>query len=156
MRSDVHASARRFAIAMFPGFTGTYPTHEETSAAVGRIADLIAPDDGPRIVADKNMGLFFVPCALKHAPLVEKTLERAIRIGLPTVGKMRSSSHVTAGAWAKLDGDELNEEQFAAMRETLSLTGIAHIIYSSHSNGRADKPGICWTTTCRKRPRNPS
>ena len=83
-----------------------------------------------------------MPCELKVAPLVERTLERAIRLGLPAVGKMRSGSHVTAGAWAKLDGDGLSKEQFAAMQETLSLTGIAHIIYSSHSNGRADKPGI--------------
>ena len=142
MRSTTPVSARRFGIALFRGFTGTFPTHEENSATAGRISDLIAPEDGPKILREKNEGVFFVPCELKVAPLVEKTLERAIRLGLPAVGKMRSGSHVTAGAWAKLDGDGLSAEQFAAMQETLNLTGVAHIIYSSHSNGRADKPGI--------------
>ena len=142
MRSPIHVSERRFGVSMFPNFYETYTTHEETVATVGRIADLIAPDDGPTIVADKGRGAFVVPCVLKSAPLIGKTLEAAIKRQLPTVGKMRSSSHVTAGAWAKLDGDGLPEQQFAAVLATLNVAGIAHLIYSTHSHGRADKSGI--------------
>lgn len=142
MRSTIHVSTRRFGIAMFHGFYGTGPTHEEAATSAGGIADLIAPDDGPTIVADKERGLFFVPCALKEAPLTGRTLEQAVKRGLPTTGKMRSGGHVTAGAWAKIDGDGLTEEQLAAALATLNLAGIAHLIYSTHSHGRADKPGI--------------
>jgi hypothetical protein len=142
MRSTIHVADRRFGIAMFPSFYGTRPTHEEAAASAGRIADLIAPEDGPMIAADKERGLFFVPCALKEAPLIGKTLEQAVKQGLATTGKMRSGGHVTAGAWAKIDGDGLTEEQLAAALATLNLAGIAHLIYSTHSHGRADKPGI--------------
>lgn len=142
MRSPIHVSARRFGLTAFPSFYGTSQTHEEPAATAGRIADLIAPEDGPMIVDDKDRGVFFVPCALKDAPFVGKTLEFAVTHGLPTIGKQRSGSHVTAGAWAKLDGDGLTDEQFAAVLATLKLAGIAHLIYSTHSHGRADRPGI--------------
>ena len=142
MRSSIHVSTQRFDINIFPSFFGTYPTHEETSITVNRIGDLIAPAGGPMIVADKAKALFFLPCGLKAAPLVGKTLERAIRDGLPVIGKMRSSSHVTSGAWAKLDGDGLSEDQLASAKAKLKLAGIAYLIYSTHSHGRADKPGI--------------
>lgn len=142
MRSNVHIADRRFDITMFPSFYGTYPTHEEMGATVGRIGDLIAPDHGPIIVTNKDTGVFFVPGALKDAPLVGKTLAYATEHGLPVVGKMRSRFHVTAGAVAKLDGDGLSEEQFAAIQAKLNLAGVAHLIYSTHSHGRPDKPGI--------------
>lgn len=142
MRSNVHISARRFGLTMFPSFYGTRPTHEETAATAGRIADLIAPDDGPLIVADKDRGLFFVPCALKVAPLIGKTLEYAENNGRPTIGKMRSNVHVTAGAWAKLDGDGLTEGQLAAVQGKLNLADIANLIFTTHSHGRPEKPGI--------------
>ena len=142
MRSTIPVGARRFGIAMFPGAYRTRPTHEETEATAGRIADLIAPCDGPMIVDDKDRGMFFVPCALRDAPLTGKTLGTVIARGLPTIGRMRSSSHVTAGAWAKLDGDGLTEEQLAAVKATLNLGEIAHLIYSTHSHGRSDKAGI--------------
>jgi hypothetical protein len=127
---------------MLPSFYGTRPTHEEAAAMAGRIANLIAPDDGPIVVAEKDRALYFVPCVLKDAPLTGKTLEWAEKHGLPTTGKMRSGSHVTAGAWAKLDGDGLTRDQLAAVQAILTLAGIAHIIYSTHSNGRSEKPGI--------------
>lgn len=142
MRSPIHVSARRFGLTVFPSFYGTSPTHEEPAATAARIADLIAPEDGPMIVDDKDRGVFFVPCVLKDAPLVGKTLDFAVTHGLPTIGKQRSGGHVTAGAWAKLDGDGLTEDQFAAVLSILKLAGIAYLIYSTHSNGRADKPGI--------------
>ena len=142
MRSTLDVTIPRFDIAMFPGFNRTRPSHEETAATASRISDLIAPAAGPMIVADKDRGVFFVSCALKVAPLVEKTLASAIKQGLPTIGKQRSGSHVTAGAWAKLDGDGLSEEQFAAMQSTLNSAAIAHLIFSTHSHGRSDKPGI--------------
>jgi hypothetical protein len=142
MRSLIHVRNRRFGIAMFPSFYGTRPTHEEEAATPGRIADLIVPDDGPMIVAEKDRALYFVPCVLKDAPLTGKTLIRAQHYWLPTVGKMRSGNHVTAGAWAKLDGDGLTEGKLAAVRAMLSVSGVAHLIYSTHSHGRTDRPGI--------------
>ena len=142
MQPGKHVSLGRFDISLFSNFYATSPSHEESSATAGRIADLITPEDGPRIVAEKGEGRFFVPCLLKTAPLVGKTLENAIKQGLPTIGKQRSGSHVTTGAWAKLDGDGLSEEQLAAIRATLNQAGIAYLIYSTHSHGREGKPGI--------------
>lgn len=142
MRSPIHVSERRFGLSVFSSFYQTLPTHEETATTARRIADLLAPDDGPMIVADKDRGAFVVPCVLKSAPLIGKTLEDAIKRKLPTVGKMRSGTHVTTGAWAKLDGDGLTGDQLAAVLATLNLAGIAHLIYTTHSHGRSDKPGI--------------
>lgn len=142
MRSPIHVSTRCFDISIFPSFFGTYPTHEETSITADRICDLIAPDCVPMIVAEKAKARFFLPCGLKVAPLVGKTLDRAISDGLPVAGKMRSSNHVTSGAWAKLDCDGLSEDQLESAKAKLNLAGIAYLIYSTHSHGRADKPGI--------------
>lgn len=143
LRSQVHLKgARHFGLALFSGFTGTRPTHEEDGVSADRIAALVAPEDGPQVIEDKARGLYFVPCPLKVAPYVGKTLERAIERGLPTTGKMRSAVHVTAGAWIKLDVDGVTAKQFAAMPAKLDSAGLAYIIYPSHSNGREDKPGI--------------
>lgn len=142
MRSMMNLSVWRGDITMFAGFTKTRPSHEEAKISAGRIADLIAPEDGPLIVAEKEHGGYFMPCSLRVAPLVGKTLEWAIRTNNPTIGKMRSNAHVTAGAWVKLDGDGLTEAQYGAMLATLKLAGVGYLVYSTHSHGRADKPGI--------------
>ncbi len=142
MQSTIHVSARRNEIAMFSGFNGTHPALEESDATARRIADLIAPEDGPLVLSNKDQGVFYVPSELKVAPFVGKTLAWAIELGLSTVGKQRSGTHVIAGAWAKLDGDGLTEAQLATVQTLLCRARIAHLIYSTHSHGRADKPGI--------------
>ena len=142
MRSNMHASQRRFGISLFNGFWGTRPTHEESAAGAGRICDLIAPEDGPMVVEDKARGLFFLPCVLKDAPLTGKTRENAEKQNFPLAGKMRSAEHVTEGGWAKLDGDGLTHDQFEELKAKLAAAGIARIIFSTHSHGTAEKPGI--------------
>jgi hypothetical protein len=141
MRSDLHASNWRGAITLFNGFTGTRPTHEETCTAP-RLAELIAPIDGAQVVLQKAQGLYFVPCLLKEAPLVGKTGERAHERGMPLIGKMRSAAHVATGAYLKLDIDGMSQEAYDAMLEKLRDAGLAYLTYSTHSNGRADKPGV--------------
>lgn len=140
--SELLAKHGRYGITFFSTFYGTEPTHELPTATVRQIADMVCDDAGPMIIDEKDDGLYFVPCALRVAPLVEKTLARALQRGLPTTGKMRSANHVSAGAWSKIDGDGLTDEQFADVQKKLDTSGIAHIIYSTHSHGRADKPGI--------------
>lgn len=142
MHSTKHVSGQQFAIALFNGFTGTRPTHEEGGGCAGRIAEIIAPNHGPQVIYEKERGWYFVPCVLADAPLIGKTLEWAIKNGRPTTGKMRSGTHVTAGGWIKLDGDGLTDRQFASVQAKLNAAGAAHLIYSTHSHGREDKPGI--------------
>jgi hypothetical protein len=141
MRSNLHAKDWHGAITLFNGFTGTRPTHEETCSAA-RLAEVIAPTDGPQIVANKERGLYFVPCLLREAPLTGKTLEFALKRGDKTTGKMRSAAHVTEGAVIKLDIDGASREQFDGLLAKLEECRLAHLAYSTHSHGRADKPGI--------------
>lgn len=134
MQSTIHVSARRNEIAMFSGFNGTHPALEESDATARRIADLIAPEDGPLVLSNKDQGVFYVPSALKVAPFVGKTLARAIELGLATVGKQRSGTHVITGAWAKLDGDGLTEAQLATVQTILCRAGM-HIQHPRHLTG---------------------
>jgi len=123
------------------GFTGTLPALELKDVGWDEISGLLCPPE-PASLTDKKTGQYVVPCLLKEAPLVEKTLEAAIRNGTSTIGKMRSKSHVTEAAFAMMDVDGLSEEDFLAALEKMKADGITVLDYTTHSYGDPDKPGI--------------
>jgi hypothetical protein len=74
--------------------------------------------------------------------LVNGTLTKAQQLGLPTVGKQRSASHVTEAMMVIADLDGITEVQLAVIEKRLVDADLTYLVYSSHSFGRADKPGV--------------
>lgn len=105
------------------------------------VCALLAPDD-PTIVSDKACGQSFLPCLLQEAPLVGSTLAAAQKAGEPTIGRMRSQHHVTKANMLVIDIDGLAEADFMASLAKLEKDGITYLAYTTHSFGRADKPGM--------------
>lgn len=79
---------------------------------------------------------------MKEAPLVGNTLKHAEQNGQPTVGKMRSKNHMTTARFLVIDIDGLPEESLAEFRLKLEQAGLSYFIYSSHSYGNPNKPGL--------------
>ena len=141
MMSDTPLSGCSFSLTLFDGFSGTRPVAEIDGMSWPVVVRNIAPTDVPAIAPQKEFMPYAVPCALKVAPLVGKTLEAAITRGWPTVAKMRSASHVTASAILKYDIDGCSAVQWDAARARLDGSGATFLAYSTHSHGREDKPG---------------
>jgi len=100
---------------------------------------IVANPDAPALVEDKTRALYIVPCALREAPYISNTLERAKREGWPSmVGKQRSAAHCTNCAILKFDLDGMSAEQGAMVLETLKASGLAFVAYSTHSYGLKD------------------
>lgn len=131
----------RGSITGFPGFTGTKPNLEQHDVTWDVIRKTLAPEQ-PAILVDKSKGQFFVPCALKEAPLVAKTLDAAIKNGQPTTGRMRSKQHVTVASWLVIDCDGLPLADFKAALKKISDDGITLLAFTTHSHGSAEKPGV--------------
>ena len=91
---------------------------------------------------DKGQHLFFVPCSLKDAPFTPKTLLKAQAAGLGTSGKQRSSAHMTQATWVVMDIDGMAQSAFDEKVNSLAKSGNAFLIYSTHSHGREDRPGV--------------
>jgi len=124
-------------------FTGTFstcPAREIVRASWDTITEIIAPRAGPTVTADKARAPYVLPCALKVAPLVGKTLERAIEAGQPTTGKQRSAGHVTEATWMLIDLDGVEPALFKHAGQTLKRAGVAWAAWTSHSIGT--KPGL--------------
>lgn len=129
-------------LTLFDGFYSTAPATETSAAPWKQIVHAIAPADGLVLVVKKDRGPYFVGCLLKVAPLIGETLAKAQRLGLPTAGKQRSASHVTEAREVSSDFDGIADKQLAAIEQRLSDAGLSYLAYSSHSHGRADKPGV--------------
>lgn len=129
-------------LTLFNGFYATQPSSEISNEPWAITAANIAPGDGPVLVAEKDRALYFISSALRVAPLIGKTLERAKALGLPTIGKQRSSEHVTSSSMLVADLDGISEKQLAKIESNLRAAGLTNLIYSSHSHGRPDKPGV--------------
>lgn len=123
---------------LLPSFYNPLPADELADATFGMLVHYIANADGPAIGANKDILPFFVPCLLKVAPLTQAMMDRT---GLME-GKQRSAAHVTTAAYLVLDVDGLTQAQFDALLDSLRKTGLTFLAYSTHSNGREDKPGV--------------
>ncbi len=141
VQSNILLEDWRGSVSTFSGFTGTRPEQEMIDASWDKIKVLLCPDK-PAILTDKKHGLYFVPCELKEAPLVCNTLETALKNGEPTIGKMRSKSHVTTASLIVIDVDGLSEAAVMSGQVQMKADGLTFLAYTSHSQGREDKPGM--------------
>ncbi|MFA7384466.1 MAG: PriCT-2 domain-containing protein [Desulfurivibrionaceae bacterium] len=139
--SDKPLADWQASVTKFNGFTGTRPVKELGNASWDQISNQLRPAQPARL-EDKKGGQYFVPCLLKEAPLVGKTLEAAQHNGDPLIGKMRSKSHVTLASLLIIDIDGLPEPEFFAILDWLKPDGITFLAYTTHSHGREDKPGM--------------
>jgi hypothetical protein len=139
--SDKPLSECRFSATFFDGFFRTTPKYELENAPWRDICNLICPDR-PDCLHDKCDGKYFIPCLLKDAPLVGNTAEIAKKQGLPTIGKMRSASHVTDALFSGFDIDGLSETELMACMEKLKAEGITYFAFTTFSHGSPDKPGM--------------
>ncbi len=131
----------RGSLTTFDGFTGTRPVAEWNNVGWKEVSNLLCPEK-PAMLADKGRGQYFVPCALKEAPLVGNTLEYATQSGAPTIGRMRSKQHMTEAAMLVVDVDGLSAESFHAGLTALARDGLTYLAYTTHSHGSLEKPGM--------------
>jgi len=126
-------------ISLLKGAYSTIPRVIEQDLVPSQISDRVCDEDGPAVVEIKEQGYFFLTASLHEGPLIGKT---RLRYPEGTIGKMRSASHVDPSSWFPFDLDGLSEAQLATIRERLLEAGIRHVFFSTHSNGRQDKPGL--------------
>jgi hypothetical protein len=131
----------RGSATTFAGFTGTTPVKEFGDATWPMISGLLAPTE-PAILVDKKLGQYLVPCMLQPHELVGNTLDTAIKNNLPTIGKMRSKSHVTDASLLIMDVDGLSKDELNSGIFKLINDGITYTAYTTHSQGRVDKPDM--------------
>lgn len=137
--STVPVAEWRGKISFFKSAFETRPAVIRENLTCESFAALVAPER-PFLCKTKQRGRFFLATALSDAPLIGKTLERALAAGQSAIGKMRSLAHVVAGWVLKLDLDGISEEELAALRSRLHRAGIAYILYSTFSHWL--KPGV--------------
>lgn len=131
----------RGALTTFDGFTNTRPDGEFENISWDEVCNHLCPKE-PKIIAEKRLARYVVPCLLKDAPLVGKTLETARGNGQSTIGKMRSKSHVTKAAMLIMDIDGLPKAEFNAVLKKIARDGIAYLAYTTFSHGSPNKPGM--------------
>jgi len=131
----------RGALTTFDGFTNTRPDGEFENISWDDVCNHLCPKE-PKIISEKRLAKYVVPCLLKDAPLVGKTLKTASNNGQSTTGKMRSKSHVTKAAIIIIDIDGLQIDEFIKVRKKITEDRITFLAYTTFSHGSPDKPGI--------------
>lgn len=134
MQSDLRLSDWRGDVSVFSGQLHTLPEYMEQSITAEALARVVCPKL-PFVAADKAKAPYALPCTLREALLVGKTLARAKARGASLFGAMRSASHVTEGRWIKLDLDGIGKNQAHKTIKTLDSLGIGYLLYSTHSHG---------------------
>ncbi len=129
-------------VTLFAGFYNPLPGRECAELSWDDTEQVVARGNAPMLEESKDDALYFVSCALKTAPYVGKTREKAIENGWPLEGTQRSADHVTEAQMIVVDIDSASQEQFEQIQQRLSDSGVTYLIYSTHSHGREDKPGI--------------
>lgn len=138
--SDMTLDAWRGSVTFFRGFFNTAPLRELRDARWGELVEAVAPAGGPVLVDDKTAAPYFVPCALKMAPLVGATRKKAERCGGALEGRQRSAAHVSDATWLVFDLDGLSVDTFKTAGRTLKRNGVAFVAWTSWSIGL--KPGL--------------
>jgi hypothetical protein len=82
MRSDMSLKDWRGSLVMFDGFFDTRPALELDRVTWEHVVSVIAPEDGPAPVIEKDRNIYFISCSLKSAPLIGSTLAKALQQGL--------------------------------------------------------------------------
>ncbi len=136
LNSPMLPSEWRGDLTLFDGFFDPLPTNEITNASWQVLVGTIAPHTAPMPVSRKDAAPYFVPCSLREAPYLGKTLGRAQRECWPSLsGKQRSASHVTESCLLKFDLDGMSEEQWAVVLDKLNISGLVFLAYSTWSYG---------------------
>jgi len=130
----------RGSVTLFLGQFSTAPMLEIVGSSWSALVESLAPGAGPRIVHLKTNVPYFLPCQLRKAPLIGKTLICAKAQGLPLVGKQRSGAHITSTSLLVFDLDSIHHSELTDIRAGLEQAGIAAACWSSHSIGV--KPGV--------------
>lgn len=125
-------------VTLFDGFYNPLPADELEAATFAVLVNFVAPECGPIFGADKAALPFYVPCLLKVAPLTANMAKLTGRAS----GKQRSSAHVTVARFLVIDVDGLSPSEFDALLGRLRGVGLTYLVYSTHSHGREDKPGV--------------
>lgn len=134
MRSDLRLDDWRGDASVFSGQLRTLPEYTEHSITAEALAGVVCPKL-PFVTADKAHAPYALPCTLREALLVGKTLERAKERGASLFGVMRSASHVTEGRWIKLDLDGIGKDETRALLERLDGEKLGYLLYSTWSHG---------------------
>jgi hypothetical protein len=142
MKSTMNLADWLGSVTFFDGAYNTRPASELMDVSFAVLVANVAPSDGPALLPEKERAPYFVPCLLQDAPLVGRTAEKAHAAGLPSTGKQRSASHVTESRLLIADIDGVTEVQIAEIEDNLRAYELTHLLYSTHSHGRADKPGM--------------
>ncbi|MBK9219618.1 MAG: hypothetical protein IPL70_15185 [Uliginosibacterium sp.] len=135
-------TTRRYCVTTFDGFYNTSPADELADVPRPHIVRVLAGEGTPANCPDKTAMPYACACLFKQAPLVGNTFLGAVALGLPVEGKQRSASHVGPSAVLKFDLDGIDESAWRDIEQNLRRAGITFLAYTTHSHGRADKPGI--------------
>lgn len=139
----LHSDAWRGEVTIYRSSTSTRPVRMDFGLDWIKYSDTLAPCTGPILCEDKHKLPFFTPGLLRDdLPLSGKTLERARERGEPEVGAMRSAAHVTDTTAIVFEFDGLTGEQLLMIGRQVLGKGRAGLMYTTHSHGRRDKPGI--------------
>lgn len=129
-------------VAIYRGAFNPSPVGEAVDMSWVDLREVLCPASGAQVIADKNLATYITPGKLKIAPLVGKTLERALATGLPSLGVQRSATHVTSSTFLMFDLDGLPVEQVTRFGQSIARAGLSFFAYTSWSFGRQDKPGV--------------
>ena len=130
------------SLSIYPSYYDTYAAEEISNLCWDHISRAVTSGGQPELIRVKEYGTYYLVCKTKNAPLVGKTLKKAQKSGAPTIGKMRSASHVTSTTILVIDLDGLTKNQIREILKKLKSHSLTFLCYSTHSFGRKDKPGI--------------
>jgi hypothetical protein len=135
----MHASE----LAIYRNINSTRPDRMVRGLEWPELMCTLAPVAGPVICAHKQKLPYFTPGMLRDDVLLSgKTLLRARELGEPEVGAMRSAAHMTDTTFIVFEFDGLKQGQLVTIGSQVIGKGRAGLMYTTHSFGRADKPGI--------------
>ena len=130
-------------LAIYRTNTSTRPVRMVLGLEWPDLMRTIAPVTGPVHCVAKEKLPYFTPGQLRNdLPLSGKTLKRARERGEPEVGAMRSAAHMTDTTFIVFEFDGLTQAQLKTIGGQVLGKGRAGLMYTTHSFGRADKPGI--------------
>ena len=142
IRSTMAMSDWRGAVTNYDGAYNPLPVSSAHDLTLEELRQELCPDSGPLVIADKGKAKYMTPGLLRDAPLVGRTLEKAIHAGQPLHGMQRSSNHVTQSTFMTYDEDGIPFEQAGRIGQKFKDAGVSYFAYTSHSFGRIDKPGV--------------
>jgi hypothetical protein len=130
-------------LAIYRNISSTRPDRMVRGLKWPDLMCTLAPVAGPVLCAHKQKLPYFTPGMLRDdVPLSGKTLARARERGEPEVGAMRSAAHMTDTTFIVFEFDGLKQDQLVTIGSQVIGRGRAGLMYTTHSFGRADKPGI--------------